>query len=280
VRARFGRVRRSSRRVIRGFAGTEIMLQSTVDPLAEYAPPASSRFTRDLPEEPERLAEIQSVLGYGTTSSAALNSIELELTGLRGGRRLGRVEGLAPMDLLGEFRGPVPVGELVTIRLRTPRMRTHVDTFGFIHWQQSVTGRWLAGVFLREKLPDDLLQHVWMDMRRELRFPTRLRLHATFGGRMEYHDAVVCDYSRSGVRLQTTDFVCTGQPVELFDGDLLAAGVVRYTKPGSRPGTAYVGCEFADNEGVRIARVAVLNGDEPPGGWKMAEQWTRPAARK
>ncbi len=216
--------------------------------------------------------ELNSLLGEGTSSSA-LNGIELELYGLRGVRSTGRVAGLAPLDLLGEFRDPIPAGELVCVQLSSHLLSVPINTFGLVHWQRQYYGRWLAGMFLRERLPAELLEHVWMDMRRELRFPSQLPLRVRFRGQSRCHEAVVCDYSRSGARLETHSSVVSGPQVQLFDGDLIATGHIRYTRPARDPSRACVGCEFTENEGVRLARLAVLQTDAPPCNWRMAEEW-------
>lgn len=256
------------------------MRQTSTTAVSDCAPAGADRHRwRQTTEQLDRLVELQSVLGYGQPSTQGLGTIELELVGLRGDRGRGRVEGLAPRDLLGEFREPVTVGELVTLKLRGPQVTGTVECFGFVHWQQNVMGRWLAGMFLREPLPEALLARVWMDMRRELRFPSRQSLKVAFGLRGAARPAILCDYSRSGARLQTAAVPQVGQRAELLDGEPLAIGVVRFVRPVAQSDHWEFGCEFTNNEGVRLARRAVLRRDAGSPAWQHAEDWTPQAAQ-
>lgn len=218
------------------------------------------------------LEELQSVLGYGMSCSA-INSIEMELLGRAGGLRIGRIEGLAPLDLLGEFKAPVTLGELVPVRLRSDLLGLRTDTLGLVHWQRCIGARWLAGLFLRERLPQKFLTHTWMDMRRELRFPTRMELQARLGREPGRRDVKVCDYSRSGCRIEVAMRPTSGTRVELYDGELLAVGTVRYIAPAAKAGIFSVGCEFQNNEGIRISRRAAALAEHGVETWNSAETW-------
>lgn len=224
------------------------------------------------------IEELQSVLGYGMSCSA-INCIDLQLFGRSGGMQLGRIEGLAPMDLLGEFKQPVAVGELVPVHLHSELLGLRTDTLGLVHWQRCIGGRWLAGMFLREPLPPKFLTHTWMDMRRELRFPTRLQLQARCAREFERSDVLVCDYSRSGCRLEGPVRPVKGTRMELFDGELLAVGTVRFVAPTARKGIYSVGCEFLNNEGIRISRRATSLVETESDRWNSAEGWKGPPLR-
>jgi hypothetical protein len=218
------------------------------------------------------LEELQTVLGYGM-SCAAINSIDVELLGLSKTQHVGRVEGLAPMDLLAEFREPVPCGEVIPIRLHSDLLRLHEDTLGLVHWQRCIGARWLVGIFLRERLAPEFLEYTWMDIRRDLRYPTRMELQARFGSLSPMQPVTLLDYSRSGVRFESKLRPAVGEQLELHDGELLAIGTVRYARPAPFSQSYQVGCEFPNNEGIRISRRMASRSAGNLEHWTKAESW-------
>jgi len=246
-------------------------LQLVREPRVETRPVGRSDF--EFNSEMQFLQEL-SGSGYGS-GGANLSALEVELLLGDRGTRSCRVEGLAPMDLMVELDEPAEMGELVALRVTSRLGRLQIDTLGLVHWQRRCARRVLAGLFLREALPDRLLAEHWMDMRQELRFPVRRTLWARFGNDRERHEVQLTEYSRSGARLVSPRKTALNQKLELYDDDLIAAGVVRFMHAGVGASGVQVGCEFKDNAGVRLSQFNQQDRAAAGEAFRAAESWKR-----
>lgn len=242
---------------------------------------------KDHVKTPGKEVDVDTVLEFlkepGVNGAKAeelnLGSITIDLRLWEGEVRTGRVEALAPMDLLAEVRQPVPLGQLTPVRLVSEPCELEVETLGLIHWQRSQGNRTQVGLFLREALPDALLTKHWTDMRQELRYQASGSLWARFGAERERWRVHLVEYSRSGARLSTPRKPQINDKVELFDDEMIAAGVVRYVHPVPVDGHFQVGCEFANNAGIRLARLCTDRTAVPAEPYRTAITWKRDLPR-
>jgi hypothetical protein len=247
--------------------------------------PQTRRQERD--PAPRKEVDVDTVLEFlkepgtngGGERALNLGSITIDLRLWEGEVRTGRVEALAPMDLLAEVRQPVPLGQLTPLRLVSELCELEVETLGLVHWQRSHGARTQVGLFLREALPDALLTRHWTDMRQELRYQASGTLWARFGSERERWRVSLVEYSRSGARLSTPHKPQINDKVELFDDEMIAAGVVRYVHPVPVDGHFQVGCEFANNAGIRLARLCTDRTAVPAEPYRTAITWKRDLPR-
>lgn len=207
------------------------------------------------PERDEELDWIESLvsLGYGQNQSG-LSEIEVQLLGSDLNWRAGRLEGLAPGDLLADFEEPILIGELVAIRLHSPRHRITAESLGLVHWRQRYLGRYLIGVFLREQLPERLLSQHWIDSRSELRFPARKSFELEFDSGRTRVEATVVNYSRSGARFVSRHAPTAGSTFDLLAGRRVAGGAVQFVRRDDRGRGHQFGCHLGPDEGLQLAR--------------------------
>lgn len=230
------------------------------------------------------LDDVLELLQEGVTprpvdDGISLHTIGIEVRSWDGLLHCGRVDALAPMDLLAELHHPLTLGELTPIRLESRLCQMQVETLGLVHWSQRSGSRFQVGLFLRESLPDALLSEYWTDMRQELRFPAQGSLWARFASAREHWKVEIHEYSRSGAKLSSPRKPQIGDRVELFDDDLIAAGTVRFVHPAAPGAPFQVGCEFPNNAGIRLARLCARNAEMLAPAYQMAITWKRDLPR-
>lgn len=169
----------------------------------------------------------------------------------------GSVTELSPRDVKIEFSRPLKLGSLVEIELSSSLYGFSVAVHGLIHWREHTNGTWLVGAFLNQTLPDNVIQHCWSDLRKELRYDFRWDCELLVHRDRQRHPATLLNYSRSGAMIQSARHAAKGEEVLVVDPGsaekpALVRGIVRWVTQGE-DGAALLGCELPDDQGSRLA---------------------------
>lgn len=145
---------------------------------------------------------------------------------------------------------------------------------GVVHWEMALHGQRLAGIFLSEKAPVELLDLTDNDRRREVRFPANLACR--IGDVPHALQGRLVNYSLNGLATQSAEPMCIGENyrIELDAGDeeIKVEATCRWSIA-----TAYGftnGYSFANGEGELFAR-RVFRGSVMP--WDINQTRSQPA---
>lgn len=128
---------------------------------------------------------------------------------------------------------------------------------GIVHWEMTLHGERLCGVFLDEPIPEDLLELTVRDQRREVRFPASLSCEVR-GDNESVVDGRLMNYSLNGLAAQLAeplDIGCEYTIAVQANGETLKlSGVCRWNI--ETPHGFINGCSLDHHEGQQFARPA------------------------
>jgi hypothetical protein len=193
-----------------------------------------------------------------TRSASALNSeatpgrIRASLTSPRGGEIRGVVEEMSPSDLRLFLDAPLQIGTLVNVRLTPEGWSSQFEACGVVHRSELLGGGADIGIFLSERLSDDLIAACWLEMRREVRYPVVWSVWARSEMHRKIIPATVLNYSYSGVQLRITHVARLGEQLTLMTDGPITTSTVRWAAAMS--GSDLIcGCEIPKSDGLKLS---------------------------
>jgi hypothetical protein len=202
---------------------------------------------------------LESVMVPGVEAASPSSALPIQALAWIAGSapEQGSVIELSPRDVKIEFSRPLKLGSLVEIELSSSLYGFSVAVHGLIHWRAPMNNKWLAGAFLNQTLPENVIQHCWSDLRKELRYDCRWDCELLTARDRRGHAAALLNYSRSGAMIQSTQPAARGDEVLVvdpgsFEKPVLVRGIVRWVTQGE-DGSALLGCELPDDQGSRLA---------------------------
>lgn len=169
----------------------------------------------------------------------------------------GVVVELSPRDVKVAFPRPLKLGSLVEFELSSSLYGFSIAIHGLVHWREQVSGQWVLGAFLNQTLPENVVQHCWSDLRKELRYDCQWSCELLGPRDRRSTPAKLLNYSRSGAMIQSTRAAGRGEELMVVDPastdkPILVSGIVRWVSQAEN-GDALLGCELPDNQGSRLA---------------------------
>lgn len=178
--------------------------------------------------------------------------ILVTVSGHKGAIYSGVIEEMSPTDLRLFLDQPLRIGSLVTVRLAPEGWDAHFEAAGVVHRSELLGGGLDIGIFLSERLSEELIAACWLEMRRELRYPVIWSMWARSESHRKIIAATVMNYSYSGLQLRIPHAAKPGEELTLLTDEPIATAIVRWTAPLN--GNEYLcGCQLPKSDGLKVA---------------------------
>jgi hypothetical protein len=164
----------------------------------------------------------------------------------------GLIEEMSPTDLRMFTTRSLPIGMLVNVRLSPEGWSSHFEAAGVVHRSEPLGGGSDVGVFLGERLSEELVAACWLEMRRELRYPTVWSVWARSASQRKIMAATVLNYSFSGLQLRVPNPVSAGEELTLMSDQPLSTATVRWVAQTSSQ-EYMCGCQLPKSDGLKMA---------------------------
>jgi len=178
--------------------------------------------------------------------------IHVSVSGHKGSTYSGVIEEMSPSDLRLFLDQPMRIGSLVTVRLSPEGWDAHFEAAGVVHRSELLGGGVDVGIFLSERLSEELIAACWLEMRRELRYPVIWSMWARSETHRKIIAATVMNYSYSGVQVRVPHAARSGEELTLLTDEPIAVATVRWIAPYN--GNEFMcGCQLPKSDGLKLA---------------------------
>ena len=155
-------------------------------------------------------------------------------------------------DLRIQTNRPVVFGSTLRLAVCTSFHSVVAVTEGVVHHCQPADSGWWVGLFLKTRLPEDLLAAPSAENRSEIRYDVNWRAWIRPSGSTDLTSAVIQNYSMSGIRLRIPHGLETNSSVDLL----------RSPTPDSKP-VASLRVQWCRQEGERDYCIVARIPDRP-----------------